>query len=167
MNFFAPSPAFASLSFGEQLTLWALRMRRAANDSGEVGVAKGDVILARAFALVGAHGAERHISEFLALVEVTAERGLALQAPAVPHIADDELRLLGYIGACQAGREKDLANGLGRWLPPTGVRLAASQLAVYAAALSAQGLVLRSGHALAGGVERSAPASPARRPTFH
>ena len=142
-------------------------MRRAANASGDLAATKGDLILARAFGLIGAFGAERHLGEFLDLVEVTAERAIALGDPSSPSIEEDELRLLAAVGATQAGFDAESADGLAYWLPPSGVRLAASPLKAYAEALKAQGVALRRTYGVLAGPDRNVPMSMAKSRTLH
>lgn len=167
MNVFSPPPAFAGLSFAEQLTLWALRMRRAADTSGEQGAANGDMILARAFDLVGAPGAERYLGEFLTMADVTAEHAIHFREPACPRLAADELAMLDAIATVQAGRDAELAAALGRWLPPAGARLASAPLRAYGAALKAQGLSLRRDIADAAGAPAEIRVSHRHGRTLH
>ncbi len=94
-----------------------------------------------------------HFTQFLGVLAAAAQPLPNIHTAPQPDVSDDEARLLGLVALCQQGHNGHAIMVLKRWLPPTAYRVSLKNIVAFAAALTAEGLLL---------AQRIIPRTPAR-----
>ncbi len=133
-------PAVASLRFGGQFVVWAIRLWLAER-AGRPGAGQ---LLDEGLALADLAAARPRLDATLACLAVTAARPVQLNPLCDPSVSDDEILLLRVLAALQIGAGDTAHHLLEGVLPAAGLRTLLGTAKALADALSLAGLHLWS-----------------------
>ena len=136
-----PAPhdfAWAVLSDGEALVLWAVRHWHLCMADG----ANPTPLLYDGFEFSGALPALRPLARFMSAVQVGRRRDLEIEAPATAMVTDDERVLLRVLAFAQHGLAELCETRLMSWLPRAAARAAMPHARRLAWTLGVAGLAL-------------------------
>ena len=168
------------LTFAEQLVLWSAR-RFATTDCGAAAT-ESDAFACRedvrarvagelGVALCSTKGpgagleAAQALERTLDVFDFAGVRGLRMNPMCCRFVSNDERLFLSFLASCQDGDHRHAATLLSWFLPPAGMRTAATHGAAFAAALMAAGYLLpqrlqlaaEAGHLQAARIENAPP----------